>query len=178
MKKILALMLILGMASAASAVPFLTINGEPAPDEITLVPSDWIELDIEIDIGLVGGELIIELSNEQGMLDPADVVLNPDYCNVYIPGTYVGYLPWDFQWGVKGATPTSIAIGGGNFSAGNLEPDLWLMQGLMFHCTHPTDVVITLIAGVGGLDYAGTDVQEGTILDSIYVTQPEPTTIA
>jgi hypothetical protein len=46
MKKLLALVVILGMASMANATVILSVNGQNAPDEITLKPSDVIDLDV------------------------------------------------------------------------------------------------------------------------------------
>lgn len=181
MKKILALMLILGMASAANAVLSLTVDGVPAPAQIELQPSDWIVIGLDVAPGFILGEVTIQLSNEQGSLDPANMVFNPDYINVFIPGVYTGWAPWDFQWlPVPGApvTPTHIELGGGNFS-GATAGDSWVMQDLMFHCEEPTDVIIDLIvSSPNGLETDAGVLAAGTILDSIYVIQPEPTTIA
>ena len=51
MKKLLVLMLVLAMASLANAQLVFTLNGEPQPDEITILPSDIIELDLELAAG-------------------------------------------------------------------------------------------------------------------------------
>jgi PEP-CTERM motif-containing protein len=83
MKKLLVLVLVLGMASMASAAFQLSVNGQIADEGITLEPSDWIELDIHIDPGTVfnGGNLAIMLSNNQGILEwnGHGVPEDPDY---------------------------------------------------------------------------------------------------
>ena len=179
MKKLLVFILALSMASIVSAAPVLSINGDTVTKEFTLLgPSDYLTIDVHIDIGLVGGTLDIVLSNAQGSLDPTNMTFNPNY-------SLLGILdqPWDFPWVENaGSTPQLVSIGGGNFSTANGDVR-WVMDNLVFHCEEATDVIIQLYAGVGGVDYdpsgAGVeDIPVGTLIDSVIVHQPEPMTIA
>jgi hypothetical protein len=174
MKKFLVLLVC--MASVASAIPTLTINGAPAPEEIwDLTPSDTLIIDAHIDIGVIGGTLDFVLSNEQGALDWSNVITNPNYA--LIPGYE---FAWDFAWVVNvGATSTNVSIGGGNFSTGNGD-ERWIIDQLVFHCEDPTTVTLQMIAGTGGIDYdsRGVDIPAGTVLAEVIIHQPEPMTIA
>ena len=173
MKKLL--ILLVSMASIASAVPVMTIDGGAAPEEITLDVSDEMIIGATIDPDLVGGTLDFVLSNEQGALDTSAVVTNPNYSLLGIVDQ-----PWDFAWVVNmGATPQYVSFGGGNFQTANGDTR-WIIDGLLFHCESPTDVTLTMVAGTGGIDYStGTDIAEGTILGTVLIHQiPEPMTIA
>ena len=57
MRKLLALCLVLGMASIANAGFLLSVNGEPAPDSIGFPPEDPVEPStyFEIDVDLSAG---------------------------------------------------------------------------------------------------------------------------
>jgi len=70
MKKLLVLLLVFGMASVANAAITLSVNGDPAPDDISLVKSQTITLDILLDEpAFAGGDIAVVLSNSQGALD-------------------------------------------------------------------------------------------------------------
>ena len=69
MKKLVVLLLIGCMASAANASLYLTINGQPAPDVIVCEPSDFFEIDVEATAGLYGGHFRLELTFNQGHMD-------------------------------------------------------------------------------------------------------------
>lgn len=163
MKKLIALAAVLLITSMASADVILTVNGMPAPDEITLQPSDWIELDVELlaPQNMMGAQLTVQLSNNQGILDCSNVLYSEAFdLNLY---TYT-------------SSPTHLEFTGGSFFSPVAGPEM-LMWGLMFHCEEPTDVIIDLIV-TGTTTIDGLDVPIGTILDSIYVIQPEPATVA
>ena len=186
MKKFVVLMLVLGMASMANAaIVELSVNGAPAPDEYTLPNvSATFELDVDVTgAGLIGGELIITLNNEQGSVDWSEIEINPDYCNTFVPDVYTGYTPWNFAWRETSGTtttPQQITIDGGNMAPTATAGPSWLLANAWFHCDSPTDVIITLTAGTGGLAMTGDDIAEGTLLDQLIVHQPipEPATIA
>ena len=152
MKKLLVLMLVLGLASAANAVLSLSVNGEPAPDEITINPSDEIVIDIQSDNSTaysayfdmyVGDGTFSDartvIGNLSGLLGPY-----PDY---YGTGAYSYYL-------------VTIADSGGALVPGTgFEID--------FHCDGPGDVLVQLRDATGYI-----------VLDSLVIHQPEPMTIA
>ena len=181
MKKLLLFMLVLCMASIATAAPVLSVGGDTVTKEFWVepVPSGILILDLHIDPGVVGATLDIVLSNEQGSLDPSGAIFNPLYRFMDIAD-----LPWDFPWKENvGSTPTSVSFGGGNMTSPNTD-HRWVVDNILFHCEEPTDVIIYLYAGAGGVDYdpsgAGEeDIAQGTLLDQILVHQvPEPATIA
>lgn len=181
MRKLLALTLILGLASVANAGLTLSVNGLPAPDEITLEPSDTIVLDIDCDVELGGGDLAIILSNAQGALDWSGIIFD-DFGPMGRGGTWFSG-PWDGAWQVQASsTPQALYFNGGNASM-NRQPPFKLMDGLIFHCVEPTDVIIDLVA-VSDVIYFGADqlpyphYTEGELIDSIYVVQPEPMTLS
>jgi hypothetical protein len=172
MKKLLVLMLVLCLASVASArntgmAIQLSIDGQVAPDEITIAISDWIELDImmadgyaldamELDLEIVGPGHI-----ELGVEVPTDIIVAP-------------FEAWSLV--VDGVTDKGIAaIVGMTFS-----PDGFggvLVRHIMFHCDDYGDVTVTITS-------AGTnnDPVNGPIgpemMGSIIIHQiPEPTTV-
>ena len=172
MRKLVLLMLVLGIASMASAGLALSVNGGPNPGQITLAPSDTIVLDVHAAAGFGLGDYQISLSNAQGSLDASQVVFSEQHMTVYIPGVYTGYAPWGLAW----ANVSSLQDDAQHFSlgGGNLPPtvtlyDELIMDGLIFHCDDPSDVIITLEQSMGG------GVME--LVDTLYVVQPEPMTI-
>jgi hypothetical protein len=181
MRKLLALILVLGLASMANAALQLSVNGLPADDIIELQPSDWIELDIDVDSELGGGDLAIILSNNQGHLEWQDVVFATELPMGRGGTWYTG--PWDGPWQIQASsTPQALYFNGGNASM-NAQPPFKLMWGLMFHCDEPTDVIIDLVAisDVIYFDAAQNRIPiytEGELIDSIYVIQPEPMTLS
>ena len=164
MKKLMILVAVLMMATVANAGLILTIGGEVAPDAITLNTSDWIELDIDVLTGnITGGQLDVQLSNNQASLDSAGVA-------------FPANASFMFPWYVLAQGPQHLEITGGNFSPVN--GPLTIMNGLMLHCDEPTDLVVNLVV-TGDTTIDGLVVANGTILDSIAITQiPEPATIA
>lgn len=65
MKKLLVAVSILAMGSFAHADLILSVNGQPAPDEILLTTSEIITLDIQLLEGqtLTGAQIEVVLSN-------------------------------------------------------------------------------------------------------------------
>jgi len=171
MKKLLALLLVLGMASMVQAGFILSVNGLPAPDEYTMMPSDHITLDVHITPGTEfnGGDFLIKLSNGQAVLDDAGVVFPLATMKTFNFG----------MWTLQDDSPTGITYAAAQsaddrylFSGGSLtwnsinNPDPYagfpplipavpalsypvLMDGLDLHCVEATDVVVELIAPYG-----------------------------
>lgn len=174
MRKLVLLMLVLGVASMASAgLVGLSVNGQANPGVIELQPSDVIELDVHALPGFVGGDFLITLSNAQGSLDGAGAVLTAEWTSTYLPEYgYIVTSPWDFAWGPVASLPQngpqSYSLGGGNFSSPTIIEEV-LMSGLLFHCDEPTDVIITLEQYVSG---------DAILMDELLVVQtPEPMTL-
>ena len=164
MKKLLVLMLVLGMASLANAGLALSVNGEPAPDQITLAPSDWIELDVHLEQGttLLGMTIAIELSNNQGHIETADI-------------SYPDLGAWLFAPYVLSESPQHVEVTGGTFGAPTAGPAV-VIAGVMFHCDEPIYATIDLVTtAVTTID--GVDVQAGVLLDRLIVLVPEPMTM-
>ena len=184
MRKLLALALILGLASMANAAIELSVNGAVAPPEITLEPSDWIELDILVSQELGGGDMAIILSNAQGHLKYDEVLFDLSGPMGRGGTWYTG--PWDGPWVVQpSSTPQQVNINGGN-AAMNRQPDFVLMWNLWFHCDETTPVTIDLVAISDIIHYEQvgpdvlpiTDIPAGTTIYSIHVIQPEPMTLS
>ena len=179
MKKFVIVMLVLGMATTANAVLSLTVNGQAAPDNLTLAMSDTIELDVEAAVGFIGGTFAIQLSNSQGVLDASGVQFAPQYCQTYISSIpYSVMADWDMPLRLTPSAPPEphlVTIDGGNFSNA-IQLDQMIAWDIIFHCEEHTPVTIELFAVTVNTD---SGMIEGVVLDSIAVTQiPEPATIA
>lgn len=203
MKKMIMLLVILGMASVSqAAVLDLSVDGMPALDEYTLMPSDWLKLDVTVSDGtlLLGGDLAIVLSNNQGHLEYEDIVLAAVAPTLYGTGgpggvTYAQYdmaieVPWSV---VATSNPQQLDLAGTN-SMWNTVGPYTLADEIWFHCDEDTDVEISLVAvdlryatHVAGaappfsvtLEDLLPLVEAGTVLDTITVHQiPEPMTMS
>jgi hypothetical protein len=193
MKKLLALLLVLGMASMSQAAFVLSVGGEPAPDEITLLgPSSTLELDIHLladNMLFNGGDLAIQLSNAQGTLNYSGLTF-PKATTVtkgMNPGIWILHDDQGLAGGyatVPGlSNPQNVVITGGDITVnaknnsvdegpwnGGYIPKVFansypiLMQGLMFHCEEPTDVTISLLAAGQGITRLDFDFQTGALL--------------
>ena len=166
MKKLLVLLMVLGMTQLASAGLIFTVNGEPQPDEIYLQPSQTIEIGLELEQGqtIAGYQIMYTLSNEQG-----ELLYDGSEPSFYWPGgMFVGKVNGYDQEGV--CTWVEIAASNfGTYASGPLD----LMDGLIFHCLEATDVILT-VTGVVDLDgVSGVDVDH-----TLIIHQPEPMTIA
>ena len=148
-------MLVLGLVSAANAVLSLSVGGAPAPDEITLSPSDDIVLDVQSD-GTAAYAVILEVHNPTArtLSNPRTTQGNMSAAYYYGPPTYVPpTYPYPYF---------DIGIAD---SAGALVPGTGFEVD--FHCDGPEDVLVRLI-----------DYDTGAVLDSLLIHQPEPMTIA
>ena len=168
MKKLLVLLMVLGMTSFAGADLIFTINGEPQPDTIYLQPSETVELDLELAQGetVQCYQVTYELSNEQAEFLTSGTV-----------------FPWGSLAPGKinaqdGTAPVSwVEIAADNLFSGSPGP-LVLMQGLILHCTDPTPVVMTVTVSERTI-IDGQEIPIGTVLHTLEIIQvPEPMTIA
>jgi len=199
MKKLLILMLVLGMASLANAgLIELSVDGEAAPSEITLLPSEYITLDITIgDTLFAGGDLMITLSTADGALDNSGVTFEANPMTRYWFGDpyymwYDGNRAWGAPYVVGLSELQKVVVSGGNIDYNTLG-NMTLADNIIFHCEkQPGDVIVELVAysdliyytyvmvdDAPVVDTIETLYTEGTVLDTITVHQiPEPTTIA
>ena len=178
MKKLLVLMLVLGVATLASAGLQISVGGvkEPVDTEIILNLSDTIELDIWTDTDVMpfqSENWALVVSGDYGTIcggvaaytaagvtnnvgpcaDNADVMPDP---------------PQDGVWGaLANISPTYTPI----------PADTTLIDSIIFHCEGPGDAVIQLYSIVSGEPFG--DISGGTLLDTVIIHQtPEPITMA
>ena len=172
MKKLMILMLVLGLASLASAALQISVNGDQNPGEVWCSPSDhltldiWTDTDISQGVGetywalvcqtscgtIVGGIVVPPYDTEPG------IVIFDDAVNI---GGIPGLLPGENGvWGGISLTGVISLI-----PAGDTIYDV-----IDFHCEEIGDCVINLYA---------TDFVDTTLVDSVVVHQtPEPATMA
>ncbi len=151
MKKLLVLMLVLGLASAASAALSLSVNGQPAPDEITLAPSETIIIDISSTTADAYSVLLMAPVGPGTLSDLHTTQGNTSEIKDY---NYYPYWYWDITVADSGQ---GVLVPGTGFEA-------------TFHCDGEGDVVIDLI-----------DYNSGELLDTLTIHQvdiPEPMTMA
>jgi hypothetical protein len=168
MKKLLVVVLVLGMASVASADLIFTLNGEPQPPEITITPSDTITLDLHLATGenILQYQLMYELSNEQAEFLIDGVV-----------------FPWEsLAAGKLGNYDDDGIMSWVEFAASNLfsaaPGPLDLMDGLVIHCLDTTDVILTVRVTENTV-INGETIPIDTVLHTLTIHQiPEPATMA
>ena len=164
MKKLLILSLVLGIASLASAGLQLSFNGAPAPDEVTVGPSDFFIIDVfdDVDFNNYTAYLNIYDAGPAGPYVPATLVSGATVENVQIDTMYAGA-----DASVAPGPPAHILIKALDASAPFDGP---LGGGVQFwmelHCEGEGDVIVELKS-------------EGFApLDSIIIHQtPEPATM-
>ena len=176
-KKILVLVLVLGLASAAHAGFSISVGGEahPAESEITLNQSDTIILDIHGDGATPSPSNVWMFVEGLGSINGG---------NMIYAGSLSAYLDLDEAAGVVGVTPQELldqfgAILGTtlvdlsySIYADPASPPLplegRLTDGIEFHCEgYPGDVLVT----IAGDDFG--------IYDQLVIHQvPEPITFA
>jgi len=169
MKKLLALVLVLGLTSLASADLILTVDGQPVtgPGEITLIaPSGTAELDLELTAGenIFSYDISYILSNAQAELITDDIEFPATF---FYPSAVV----WD--------EPQWVEISGQQWDAGSeLQGPQVIMQGLILHCLDDTPVdLLVRVEGTTVVD--GQVIPVGTVLGMLHIEQvPEPVTIA
>jgi hypothetical protein len=171
MKKLLVLMMVLGIASAANAALLISVDGvvDPPDSSIEIMESDWVTLDIWGDGVQPGGMFLLGLAvDAQG---PASL----DISGAQI--LYVGNAntdPWIFDdpdtAAYLGLQNMFVALELVDIPAPPTLPNPLegtLVDGIRLHCDGPGEVTILLMDG------------EGTILDTQVIHQivPEPMTL-
>jgi hypothetical protein len=165
MKKLLVVMLVLGMASMANAALLISVNGtiDPPDTSITISPSDELVIDIWGDGQTGAGHFYMGLllaGAEQGSLDIDNVT-------ILYPGN-TKFVVWDSNPDV--ADFLGIAMPYVDIELNDIPDQLPLgpgvmVDGIIFHCEHPSDVTI----GLWNID--------GELMDMQVIHQPEPMTI-
>ncbi|MCF7957585.1 MAG: PEP-CTERM sorting domain-containing protein [Phycisphaerae bacterium] len=164
MKKLLAFVLVLSIASlvSASATPLYILTDGPIPD--------GGEVTVSAEAGLVGGEFTLSVDSGPGTFDLTNMVVSDEYVNVFVPNVYTGRAPWAFKWGVKAgttATATSITLDGGNFAGGDTLLEELLLSG----------VVVNANGGQGNIVLNG--ITNGAPVEGLSVAYvPEPMTMS
>jgi hypothetical protein len=171
MKKLLVVVSILGMASVASADLIFTVDGEPQPDEIGVLPSDEITLDLHLADGedILQYQLMYQLSNEQ-----AEFLID----GVVFPWASLAEGKIN-AWDQDGHIISWVEIAASNlFSA--VDGPLDLMDGLVIHCLSTADVVLTVLVSEN-TQINGQTIPIDTVMHTLTIHQsaiPEPTTLA
>ena len=163
MRKFVVLMLVLGMASLASATLQISIDGMPTPDpvdsEITIEPSQHLCLDIYTDAAIPGYASVyaaIAVLPNEGTIS-GGVPVHGAAGDLYGDAGYVA--PLVGPWG-----------GISNTAAVEIPAMTTLYDMIDFHCEGPDDAVIVL--------YETTDFVTWTPVDQVTIHQPEPMTMA
>jgi hypothetical protein len=173
MKKLLALLLVLGMASTASATLQISVGGDPDPmsSEIYLSPSDEIIIDIwtDAEIPQFAGVTYSMSTTPLGSLDWSGATFsNP-------PSTNIINGAWPAQGLPAGDNPPEAGFWGSIFSIEGATPiDTVLVNNLLFHCLDEGDATIYLYEWLGD---PGSE--DPTVVDMVVIHQiPEPMTVA
>ena len=170
MKKVLILMLVLGLASVANAALQISINGDYDLDYIEICPSDTLVLDIGSDIDITPqgeGEGMWALvcqttcgSISGGVAVPSD----PDWMFIIANDAVLG--------GVIGLQPGENGVFGGIFTFGKAIPAGTMFDEIAFHCESENGpTIVTLYQLDAGQNVIG-------IWDTATINQvPEPATM-
>jgi hypothetical protein len=156
MKKLLAVLLILSVASVASA----TMITFAPQDPITLVKSDVIAIDIISDGGLISADLVVKVTGPGTIVDVAAQGWDPA----------LSFAP-DFRGEGDGS---SVALGYGTFATSPA-----VVATIWFHCDGEGLVLLDLMPGqnFGGSWDAGFNAAE--IAGTLEIIQvPEPMTMS
>jgi len=191
MKKFLLLMLVLGLASVASAgvIPdgtlVFTVDGVPQPDEIGLpgdqwypiLPSDIIELDLELLQGHTAFGLTFDyiLSNAQAELITDGA--SGDYPDLPLMTDIEFPTDWDLDGTTPIVEPQLVRITMSQVFSPAIEGPAVLMKELYVHCLDTTDVVLEILIG-GTTTIDGITYTEGLVHTLTIHQIPEPMTIA
>lgn len=173
MKKLLVLLVVLGLTSFANAGLIFTIDGEPQPPVITLAPSETVVLDLHLDgvQNIQCYQLTYTLSNEQAeFLNPAMA-----FDNVVFP--WGSIAPGKVNAYDQDGICSWVEIAADNIFSAAQGP-LDLMDGLILHCLDSTPVTMTVTVSAS-TTINGELIPVGTILHELDIIQvPEPMTIA
>jgi len=193
MRKLLAMFLVLGMATMANAAIQLSVDGstELADEIVQMAESEVIILDAHLGVDdlLSGGDMIVRVTPQVGAggsLNTQNMVFmlgyGPDYPG-YVDfvtldtetGDYeVGFGTWEAPWGIISATPDEVKISGGNLGngaeglTGNSVGEYIIFDGLEFHCEGLGEVLIELIAASDIIYYTWDIDQESTPMGTTY----------
>jgi len=189
MKKFLLLMLVLGLATSAQAGLIFTVDGIAQPDEIgvpgdqwyPILPSDIIELDLEVDAeqSIFAFTIDYVLSNAQArfITDGASGQYPdlPDMTDIEFPMVFE--LPSE----VNTDLPQLVQITGSQLFGDPIPGPGVIMRELYVHCLDTTDVILEIISQ--GVELYRDGVKEfipaGTVMHTLTIHQiPEPMTIA
>ena len=175
MKKFVLIMLVLGLAGVASAnVPNSTamvqisIDGE-YPDQIVLQPSDTVIIDINCTLPTLGFAFDLEIIGA-GHIDDMNSV----------PWIHPEVLDWSFTTDMLIYDRTGIQqFAAGGFAAlGDVVVEGVILDGLIFHCDGPQDVILRLTMLDALLMPDGITPYLGVTLGEVHIIQPEPATLA
>ena len=168
MKKLLVLMLVLGIAGIAQAGFLISVDGVVDPEDSTIVlqPSQEVIIDIHgVDnpVGAVGGWLLIQGPGSIDASSPTNLWANSAAGNMADPplADYIAALAGYGYPGVVDIIEWEVKDTDEPFDA----PNGLLIDGLVFHCEGPEDVILTLCD------------LELTVFDTQVIHQPEPATV-
>jgi len=176
MKKFLVFLLVLGLATATQAdivgIDF-TVNGDPQPAEITLMPSQSIELDLEIEAGhnMLGYNIEWEIISGRAELIWANVTFPVQYS--FAPSKVLT---------TPTPAPNKVRMSGSNLSPA-IEGPAVIMQGLILHCLledpTPNEPTILTMTTRATTKVDGVNIAAGTLLHTLIIHQvvPEPATL-
>jgi len=166
MKKLVVLMLVLGVASLANATLQISVNGvqNPVNSEINLIaPSGTAILDIWTDAAMPsnfpGTNWALLVMEQQGIISGGVKVVSEAGVSDPYPGAS-SYVPGHGEglWGLISITGSGIAI------------NTTLYNEILLHCEGPGDAVVQL--------YETSDFVTWNLSDSVIIHQiPEPVTM-
>jgi hypothetical protein len=167
MKKILVVLLVLGLATASQAGLVISVNGDAQITEVTLKPSESITLGISTVTDTITG-YVIDFKVATG---DAELVTT----GMTFPATF------DFASGISGnPTLKQVSLSGSQFFGAPLAAPQTIMQGLVLHCLgeDPAGAVTTLQVLITGTTIVGTETLPLGVLKTIIIHQiPEPMTM-
>jgi len=157
MKKLLAVLLVLGMGSMASAALQLSVNGQPAPDSITIAVSTTIMIDVTIEAGR-NETIYVDVGARGGQYELGTVVGGPAQGD--------SGLKFITQWyDYQGYDETAIGMA---WDPGTTNRPGGKVAEFPFHCTMAGMDVVVILYDFGG----------STEVDRLTIHQvPEPMTM-
>jgi hypothetical protein len=179
MRKLLTLLLVLSMASAASATLQISVDGNPDPvdSQYTLGPSEELILDIWTDSMIYGGQpgegdwllyCDTNLATISGGVGNPAIIAGGNTLAIY-DGKVTG------GWSPEPPDPMD-GVGGAVFVFGApIMPNDILYDQIVFHCEGGEgDVLVQLVSGV----VVGTEIHITGVYDELVIHQtPEPMTL-
>ena len=181
MRKLLILIVVLGVASMANATLQISVEGDPEPvdSEIWADPSIPINLDIHGNIVDTGDYVyyLLLVDQAEGSLSATDAscvwgnLSQIDYFTNSYPATYMDV--WIGRAGLTKPPIDGIAGYVGDSGGGGTGGLIAIVDPIPFHCEGPGDAIVTLLtsptAGVG----------TWAVEDTVTIHQiPEPITMA